>query len=211
VSKFLIAFDTETGSLSPKQGDLLSAFFAVLDEDFNIVEELDMKLKPSQGLPRAEAGALKINGINIQKHIEDPETITYGEGKDKLLKLLKKYHKKQGRYSNLIPFGYNILGFDIGWVQTYLLPEEEWIGLMHYKAKDAMQAVDFLKDCSWLPPELGSLGTVNKYFSLPERNAHNAREDILMTIDVYKKLRELMDSKKGGGQTIDLIGLLEAE
>ncbi len=212
MSKYLLAFDTETGNLSPKQGDLITAFFAILDEDLKIVEELDMKLKPNDGrLPLADSGALKVNGINIQQHIEDPETITYAEGQKKLIDLIKKYLKKTGRYSNIRPFGYNILGFDIAWVQEYLLPQEEWIKLVHYKAVDVMQAVDFLKECQWFPSTLGSLGSVSDYFQLPKRNAHNAREDVLMTIDVHKKLLEMMNSKKEESSKVDLISLLESE
>jgi hypothetical protein len=206
-----LAFDTETGSLSPKSGDLLTAYFAILDENLNILEELDLKLKPNEGLPVAEAGALKVNGINIQKHIEDPATITYAEGRVRLVQLLKKYHKKTGRFNNLRAYGYNILGFDIGWVQEYLLPEEEWRNFLHYKAVDVMQEVDFLKRVGWFPADLGTLSTVSDFLGLPKRSMHEARNDVLTTIEVDKKVLELMKSKKEGGSAQDLIALLEAE
>lgn len=209
---YLLAFDTETGGLNCKKTDLLTAYFAIVDEDYKIVEELDLKLKPDNGrLPIAEAGALAVNKINIVNHLESPETVTYSEGKKKLVGMLKRYATKKGRFGNTRPFGYNILSFDIPWVQEYLLPKDEWDSILHYKSVDAMIAVDFLKDAGWFPSDLGSLGTVVDYLQLSKRDAHNAREDTLMTIDVYKKLIEIMKAKKEGGQTQDLISLLEAE
>jgi DNA polymerase III epsilon subunit-like protein len=208
--KFLMVFDTETGGLNPGDADLLTGYFGIVDESYQVVEELYLKLKPSDRLPIAEAGALKVNGIDIKAHLDDPETITYEAGHDKLVAMLKKYSKKTGRSINIRPMGYNV-PFDIKWVQHHLLFAPEWENLLHYKHVDVMQNVDFLKDCGWFPQDLGSLGTVVDYLQLPKRSAHNAKEDSLMTLDLHKKLLEIMDSKKEGGQAQDLISLLEAE
>lgn len=210
MSQFLAGFDTETGSLDPKKGDLLTFYMAILDEDFKIVDELDLKLKPDDRLPIAESEALKINGIDIKKHIEDPETVTYSIGKTRLVAMLKKHHKKVGRYNNIRPLGQNV-DFDINFTQEYLLPKEEWDKLFHYGKIDTKGIVDFLKDCSWLPKDLGSLTTYVEYFSIPKRSAHSAKDDTLMMIDVYKYLISLMKSKKENGTQQDLISLLEAE
>lgn len=214
MSSYYLAYDTETGSLYPESGDLLTAYFAILDENMNILEDIDLKLKPNDGaLPIAEAGALRVNGINIHEHMKDPNTIEYKQGKEKLLALINKYFKKVGKKSNIQPFGYNILGFDNAWVQKYLLPRKEWDALLHYKCVDVMCDVDFLKRCGWLPNEIGTLGSVNDYFGLPKLNAHEAKSDVLMTINISKKLIELMKSKKegGSGSSQDLIALLESE
>jgi exonuclease I len=212
MSQLYLAFDTETGGLSPEDADLLTGYFAILDEEYNIVEELNLKFKPNNGrLPIAEAQALKINGIDIKAHLADPETISYDDGKEKLINMLQKYYEKKGKNSNIRPMGYNILGFDIAWVQKYLMTHSEWNHLLHYKSVDTMQAVDFLKRMGWFPPELGSLNTVVEYLNLPKLPAHDARNDVLMTISVEKKLKELMRAKKDGGQVVDLIALLESE
>lgn len=204
-------FDSETGGLVPKKADLLTLYTAIMDEDFKIQDELYLKLKPDGGrLPIAEAQALAVNKINIQEHLADPETITYSEGKAKLVAMLRKYLKKKGRFSNIRPLGYNV-PFDVNWTQQHVLPEDEWKDIFHYKHIDVMERVDFLKEAGWFPSDLGSLGTVVDYLQLPKRDAHNAREDTLMTVDVYKKLLEIMKAKKEGGQAQDLISLLEAE
>lgn len=211
MSQYYMPFDSETGGFNPKTSDMLTLYISIMDDEFKICEELYLKLKPDGGrLPIAEAQALKINGINVQEHLSDPETITYSEAKVKIVTLIKKYLKKNGRYSNIRPLGYNV-PFDKKWCQEHLLPPDEWEDMLHYKDVDVMQAVDFLKECKWFPQDLGSLGTVVDYLQLPKRSAHNAKEDTLMTIDVHKKLLELMKSKKDGGQAQDLISLLEAE
>lgn len=211
MSQFFLPFDSETGGFNEKTADLLTVYMCIMDEEFKIQEELYLKLKPDGGrTPIAEAGALRVNGINIADHLADPETITYSAAKVKVITLIKKYLKKSGRFSNIRPLGYNV-PFDIRWVQQHLLPADEWESMLHYKHVDVMQNVDFLKECKWFPQDLGSLGTVVDYLQLPKRNAHNAKEDTLMTVDVHRKLLDIMKSKKDGGQAQDLISLLEAE
>lgn len=210
MSQLYMPFDSETGGFNPDTSDLLTAYFAIMDEEFRILDELYLKLKPDGRLPIAEAGALKVNGINIQQHLADPETVTYAEGKERLTAMLKKHLKKRGRFSNIKPLGYNV-PFDVKWCQKHLLPHDEWESILHYKITDVMQNVDFLKECGWFPSTLGALETVVDYLQIPMRNAHNAKEDTLMTIEVHKKILEIMKSKKEGGQAQDLISLLEAE
>lgn len=209
--KYLMAFDTETGGLHPDNADVLTLYAGMFDQDYKLVDELYLKLKPNDGrLPIVEAEALKVNGIDIKAHLEDPETVTYAEANAKLTTMLKKYLKKNGRYSNIRPLGYNV-PFDIRFTQHYILFPKEWESILHYKHVDVMQNVDFLKDSGWFPPDLGSLNTVVEYLQLPKRNAHNAKEDTLMTVDVHKRLLDIMKSKRDGGQVQDLISLLEAE
>lgn len=211
MSQFFLAFDTETGGFEPEDADLLTAYFCITDENFKILEELDLKLKPDgDRLPIADAGALKVNGINIKDHLANPETISYSEAKPKITTLIKKFLKKNGRFSNIIPLGFNI-SFDIKWVKGHLIPKKEWESMVHYKEVDVMKDVDFLKRVGWFPKEIGNLSSVVKYLQIPERNAHTAKDDTLMTLDANKKILEIMKSKKDGGQVVDLIGLLEAE
>jgi oligoribonuclease (3'-5' exoribonuclease) len=212
--QYYLLWDTETGDLEPDTGDLLTAYFAIVDEDLRVVDELDLKLKPNDGrLPIANAGALKVNGIDLRAHLADPETVTYAEGKTKLVTLIKKYLKKTGRYSNIRPAGYNC-PFDVKFTQAYLLPAEEWNSMLHYKQIDVMQYVDFLKLCGIFPPSLGSLNTVIEHLQLPKRQFHTAKDDSLATLDVLKNIlgmmKKLKESSSGGIQG-DLISLLEAE
>lgn len=215
MSQLYMPFDSETGGLDEHKADMLTWYGCIMDEEYKILDEVYLKLKPNDGrLPIAEAGALKVNGINIQAHLADPETITYKEGQERVESMIRRHLKRNGRFSNITPMGYNV-PFDERWSKKYIIPQEVWISLLHYKTHDVMQAVDFLKKAGWFPKTLGSLSTVVDYLGIPTRNAHNAKEDTLMTIDVDKKIMEIMRSKKesggssGAGQ--DLISLLEAE
>jgi hypothetical protein len=206
-----MAFDTETGGLVPQQGDLLTCYMAIFDEDFKMLEELDLKLKPDGGaFPRADAGALRVNKIDLQAHMSDPNTKTYSEGKALVKAFLGRHHKKIGRFNNLRPLGYNV-DFDIRFVQFHLLPEVEWNEFLHYGKIDPKGYVDLFKDSGWWPRDVGTLESVVDLMGIPKRPAHNAKEDTLMTVDVYKKMIELMKSKKENGSSQDLISLLEAE
>ncbi len=209
---YWIAFDSETGGLNPATADMLTLYMAVVDENFKVLEELDMKIKPDNGrLPIAEAGALKVNGIDIHKHLADPDTITYSEAKEKIVTMLKKYLKKRGKYSNLTPLGQNVQ-FDIDWLQHHILPKDEYDKLIHYGKMDTKMISDFFKACSWFPKDVGNLESIAKHLGVSLSNAHNARADTLACVEIYKKMVELMASKKeGGGQSVDLISLLEAE
>jgi hypothetical protein len=71
--------------------------------------------------------------------------------------------------------------------------------------------VDVLKRHGWLPPTVGKLDSVVEHFNIPKLEAHIAKNDILMTIQAFLKIREFMDSKKNGVSTVDIISLLETE
>jgi DNA polymerase III epsilon subunit-like protein len=204
-------FDTETGGTNAEETDVLTFYMALLDENFKMLDEIDLKLKPDGGrLPVTHAKALEVNGIDIRKHLEDPETITYSEGRERFAAMLKKHHKREGRYNNIKPMGYNV-PFDERYVWKHIMPFGQWEEFMHYKRIDVMERVDFLKESGWFPPELGGLGTVNEYLRLPKRNAHNAKDDTWMCVDVYVKIIDIMKSKKDNvAATQDLISLLEA-
>ena|SRR6202044_476597 len=207
-----VAFDLETGGLVPSQADILTGWFGFFDKDFKLLDELPLKLKPDNGrLPMADAGALKVNGINIKEHLEDSETVTYSEGKKLLLEKAQKYLKRNGKFSNLIPTGFNIIGFDIKMINEHLVDAETWNKFFHYKNLDVMNATDFLRFCGWIPSDTSRLTQLADYFGVAQGTAHTAKFDTLMTIELLKKLKELMDSKKSGGQAVDLISLLEAE
>ena len=209
--KYKLAFDTETGGLDPKKVDVLTLYACIVDEDYKILDEIDLKLKPDGGrTPVVEAQAMKINKIDLHAHLNNPETITYSEAKVKLVTMIEKYLKKKGRYSNITPLGQNV-SFDIDFVQQHILPKEEWDSMIHYGKIDTKGICDFFKDCKWFPQELGTLESIVDFLQIPKRAAHNAKEDTLMTIDVYKEYLRMMESRKNAGQSQDLISLLEAE
>ena len=153
---------------------------------------------------------MEVNKIDLQKHLSDPSTVTYSEAKTKLISFAKKYLKKRGRYSNLIVLGQNVM-FDLAFIWEHICPKDEWETLFSYNVEDTKTASLFLKRCGWLPKEIGTLKSLVEYFNIPRREAHEAKGDVHMTIDVYKAMIALMKSKKENGSSQDIISLLEAE
>lgn len=207
---YFCAMDSETGGLRAKQADILTLYMVMVDEDFKVVDELDLKLKPNDRLPIVEAGAMEVNKIDLKKHLEDPSTITYTEARLKILTFAKKYLKKSGRHSNLLPLGQNLI-FDLKFIWEYIIQEQEWESVFSYNIEDTKTASLFLKRCGWLPREVGTLMSLVEYFGIPKREAHEAKGDVHMTLDVYKSMISLMKSKKENGSNQDLISLLEQE
>jgi oligoribonuclease (3'-5' exoribonuclease) len=210
MSNYLVAMDSETGGLSAKNADILTLFMSIVDEDFKTVAELDLKLKPNDRLPIVEDGAMKVNKIDLQKHLADPNTVTYKEAKDRILAFIKPYLKKVGRHSNLVPLGQNLI-FDLKFIWEYIITEEEWQSSFSYNIEDTKTACLFLKRCGWLPADTGTLKSLVEFFNIAKREAHEARADVLMTLDVYRAMIALMESKKNSGNSQDLISLLETE
>lgn len=159
-----------------------------------MIDELDLSLKPDSGSIVAEPEALAVTGIDLQDHLQDVNTITYKEGSEKLKKFLEK-HKIKGKRKHYRPSGHNVI-FDIRFVLTYIFELEDWEKLVHHRPLDTLPIVTFLQNIGMLPEGLGSLGSLVEYFDIPVGNAHNAKEDIRMTIDVYKKIRSLIVSLK---------------
>lgn len=190
-------FDTETGGTNPKIHSLLTAYFAVCDRDLNLIDELYLQLKPSDlSKLNVTEEAMKINGINLEEHLKDPNTVTYEEGK-KIVQDFFAKHKIKGKRRSLQPCGHNV-AFDKDMVWEQMIPKEEWEKDVHYRTLDTSPICSFLKDVQILPQDVGSLTSLVDYFQIPMGEAHNARGDVLMNIQVYKAMRNLMQEKKEG-------------
>jgi DNA polymerase III alpha subunit (gram-positive type) len=187
MNKF-IAFDNETGGLA-QETSLLTVYFAILDDKLNQIDELDLRLKPNNGGPYlVEAGGLEVNKINLIEH--DKTAITYSEGGQALVKLLKKHAIGKDR---LTPLGHNVF-FDIRGVTTHLLGDKTWNQFVSYKIQDTQQCASFLQRKGLLPPDMSvSLGSLAKHFniSLTSGVEHESKYDTLLTIEVYKRLLTL--------------------
>lgn len=211
MSKYMLPCDAETGGFEPEDSDLLTLYLAMMDENFNIVDELDLQLKPDDGrLPKASSGALAVNKINIAEHLKDPKTITYSEGREKLLAFLKKYAKKVGRTCNIEGMGHNH-PFDQKFIWYYLIPKDEWSKLVHYGIIDTLIFNNLLKKAGYTPEDTGPLGTLVDFYKIPQREAHHAKGDTLMCVDVFKAQLNQLKSRATAAPQQDLISLLEQE
>lgn len=180
-----LPFDTETGGIGPEVS-LLSAHFAVCDEDWNILDELELNIKPNDGIYRVTAEALSINKINLIEH--EKVAATYSHAGAQLRDFLWR-HSQNGKIK-LQPMGKNI-GFDVQKVTDNILGAKTFNQFVSYRCYDLTPLITFLKRTGRLDrfaPE--SLEGLAKYFGF-EAEWHTARGDNLAGIKVIKKLEEL--------------------
>jgi len=189
-------FDTETTGLNPSKHGILTAYFAVCDDKLNIVDELYLKVKAfDMNVIEVTPGAMAVNQINLADHLKDPETITYGEAKSVLIDFFKRNGAKNTK-SRLQPCGHNIQ-FDIDMLCSWIFDgKEEWEKYVHYRKLDTSGVCSFLKDVGFFPNDLGNLSSLVEYFKIPLKEAHHAKNDVLMNIEVYRAVVGMMKSLK---------------
>ena len=210
MANYIVCLDSETGGKNPKTSDPLTIFMSLMDNDFKVLAELDLKLKPNDRLPIVEEKAMEVNKIDLQKHLSDPNTITYKEAHKKIVDFVTPYFKATGRAVKITILGQNV-GFDLDFIWEHIIDKQSWEKIFSYNVEDTKDVCLFLKRCGWISPECGSLASLVEFFGVPKLTAHEARGDVEMTVQVYKKMIALMESKKNSGNSQDLITLLESE
>lgn len=199
-------YDCETGGTDPNRHSIMTAYFMIYNENFEKLDELELYLKPDDGKLVYVQEALEVTGIDPKAHLEDSRTITYSEGRKVLLEFLEK-HKIKGKRRHYRPSGQNI-GFDEAMIIGQLVPEEEWRKLVHYRAVDTLQILTFLQILGFLPKDLGDLTSQVEYFNIPKGRAHDAKEDVRMTVDVFRAYLKLMEDKKDNISGVEVNNLL---
>lgn len=179
-----LAFDCETGGLDPDRS-LLTVYFVAMDENFKVLGELDLKIKPDDDGPYlVDAQALEVNGINLVEH--DKDAITLKEAKRKLYDFLAE-HKPEGK-GKLIPIGQNIW-FDIGCVQRHLMRKKVWDQFVSYHPVDTAGIATVMKLIGIIPrSEKTRLTNLVEIFNVPLTNAHDARADTVATVKVLRAM-----------------------
>jgi DNA polymerase III alpha subunit (gram-positive type) len=184
-----IALDTETGGVTPETS-LLTAYFAVLDENLCVVDELDLKVKPDDGNYVVTAQALGINKINLIEH--EKVAIPYKDAKTPMYKFLERNYQGE----KLIPVGHGI-AFDVVRIRPTLISQGSWENFCSYRTLDTGQAAQFLRAAGKFPDNVsGSLGSLVAYFGIKFKGElHDARVDTLQTVAVLRELINLIKGK----------------
>ena len=185
-----LATDAETGGTDPKVNPILTAYFAALDENFNLVNELSLFISPFEGSV-VEEEALAANGIRLEEHLARPDILTPAQAAEALLKFLNDIQAINGKRkgSSPMPLGHNVT-FDLNMYTEQLIPVKTWDSLVSYKTVDTFVYTNLLKKVEMLPKDLGSLGSLIKFYDIDDLGAHNAKADVHMTISVYRKMTE---------------------
>lgn len=185
-----IALDTETGGIGPEVS-LLTAYFAVLDEEFGILDELSLAIKPDNDIYQVTAEALSINKIDLVKH--HAQAISRSEAGSKFREFLIRLSSNGA--TKLVPVGHNV-AFDLEKVYQQVLNKKEAQKYVSYRLLDTGSTGQFLKTAGLIPNTVsGSLGSYVEHFGVQKREAHDARNDVLMTVDVLRAQMALVKGR----------------
>ena len=93
------------------------------------------------------------------------------------------------------------------------MPQDEFEEEVHYRTLDTSSICTFLKDVGILPEDCGNLMSLVEHFGVPQQEAHNAKGDIRMNIEMYRRMKAMMQARKKdmiGGTTNSLLEIIEA-
>jgi len=184
-----LALDVETGGVTPETS-LLTAYFAVLDENLLVVDDLNLLVKPDDGNYVVTAQALAINKINLINH--DVVAMPYKAARTPLYQFLERNYQGE----KLIPVGHGT-AFDVARVKKDLISQGSWENYVSYRTLDTSIAAQFLRAAGRFPSGVsGSLGSLVGHFKLPSQGElHDAKTDTLQTVAVLRELLNLIKVK----------------
>jgi DNA polymerase III alpha subunit (gram-positive type) len=184
-----LAFDTETGGLSPVNNSLLTAYFAfcvkVSEDKFKIIDELDLALTDPVGY-RVTQEALNINKINLKEL--QKTAITPAEAAKLLFQKLEKHTQNGNKKLTLI--GQNI-PFDEEFITLNLIPKTVWNKYVFQSDRlDTREILKKAKNQGKIPREQSlSLGAIANWLgvNVDQTKLHGAKYDTLVCIQVLEK------------------------
>lgn len=179
MSTEVLFFDCETGGTEPKT-DAILQLSAIIEVDGNVVDEIDLKIKPLQG-KTVTAEALEVQGRTVQEVMSFNDPIDSYAAFNKFL--ARRPAHKLNRYTMA---GYNA-GFDCDFLNQWYKdisggPFAYW-KYLQFSPIDILPFVRAFKHIGIMDIENCKLGTVCKYFGV-EIQAHDSLSDIRATREV---------------------------
>ena len=188
-----ITMDLETGGIGT-DCSLLTAYFGVLDKDMNLLDSLDLKVKPNESKPYVvHAQGMSVNKIDLIEH--DKVAITESEAGKHTFAFLKQ-HSNNGK-TKLIPIGHNVQ-FDILFIYEHLLTKKHFDQYVSYRKLDTGSIAQFFKYCGFIPEDKsGSLEYLAEAFGAKFLDRpHTAESDALMCVEILKEMRKVCQPKQ---------------
>jgi hypothetical protein len=185
-----LATDAESGGVA-EGVSLLTAWFGIYDTDGILLDELDLCVKPENGIYHLEAEGMEVNKIDLIQH--DKAAVTYKQAGQTLYAFLKKWSKDGAE--KLMPVGHNLYG-DVDWYCKFLLSQGSWKKFVSYRLRDTGSFGSGLKDAGILPHSIsGGLGAFLEFFDIVNEAPHTAKGDGMATMKLWLAL---VNAAKGG-------------
>jgi DNA polymerase III epsilon subunit-like protein len=181
-----LAIDVETGGID-NEVSLLEVYLGRFKTDFQLKDELNLKIKPPNGIYNVTAEALAINKINLLEH--DAVAQSLDKCKNTLYDFLRGIHFSEKE--RLIPVGHGV-AFDVRKIQNSLISRGSWETFVSYRCLCTSSVARFLLACGMLPTEpSGSLESLVVHYNLQyQGEPHTARADALASVAVFKRMQE---------------------
>lgn len=180
--------DDEMGGLEKEKYSLLTVYLLATDDNYNVIGDLYLYLKPDDGIYKVCAEAMGVNKIDLVKH--DAMAITYKDGGTKLYQWLKTLTEDGKNKFTVV--GHGVYG-DVEWIIHYLMSRGSWEKFTSYRKLDTQAVCQFLKACGMFPDDVsGSLISIAQHFEIPVDvdAAHDAKYDAELTYKVFLALRK---------------------
>jgi hypothetical protein len=187
----LLGIDIETTGLLPGS-QILTLFMGVIDNNYNIIQALDLKVKPDSVDGRTvyshiEVEALAVNKIDLQEH--DKLAVPYKQAKTMLYKWLEDMYTL---YGTLTPFG-NSVGGDVNKICECLISRVSWNNFCDPRTIDLVSIGKTLQLLGVIPETQSlSLSGMSGFFGskINKKMVHTAQYDVELGAFVLKKYME---------------------
>jgi hypothetical protein len=186
MSEWFLFTDAEMGGIGLEYS-LLTAYFTITNSRFEIVDSLDLRLKPDDGIYKVNGEALSVNKIDLVEH--DKIAMPYKKGGTELYNFLN-VNKKDLRF---IPVGHGVKG-DISHYIDKLVSKGSWEHFVTCNVIDTCSTAQFLKVTGDIIKDQSiSLQSLRTYFNIQvDGDGHSAKADTLVSIEVLKSLMKLV-------------------
>jgi hypothetical protein len=177
--------DCEMGGRELKYS-LLTSYFMVTDDKFNVLGELSLETKPDDGDYIVSGQGMDVNRINLIEH--DKVAFPYKMAKP----LLFNFLKRMSAGGLLTPVGHGVKG-DIEHVIDKLISRGSWEQFCTYHYIDTSVVLQFLRACGKMPLDCdGSVGALAKYFGIETNGElHDASVDTKLQAAILEQFVKL--------------------
>lgn len=192
-------FDIETGGLKTDLS-LLTLYGIVLDQNLKVLDAIDLKVHPHDGIYRVwadEGRGLSVNRINLVEHakVAIPELQAMSDFRSFLCKHTGLVGLLGPAPNPLTVIGHNVR-MDVEFTKQHLC--RDWDLYFSRRHIDTASVAQFLQITGKLPKEMvTSLSELVTHFKLAvdQNTMHDAKVDTELTLAVFKRMIDLATSK----------------
>ena len=190
----LLGIDLELTGLH-NESDILTLYMGVFDDNFKIIDELDLNLKPDPGSENrsvysVQPEAMSVNKIDLIQH--DSIAITYKQSKTIIYKWIEEMRSKHGP---LTPFG-NSIQSDINKICERTVNQESWYNHVNRTVIELTSLGAAFKKSGSIPVEQSlSIENMAIYFGkkIDFKRLHEAKYDVELGGYILKNYMEMMN------------------